>query len=159
VARTNGSLAAGSIASVLVSLVNERTGYALDPERFTMTSDFRAERFLARRFVTGCCALAGDAAHVVSPIGGQGMNLGWLDAVALARTLERSLRRPAHAARALAVYEAERRHAARAAQRRAALFMALGRPTTTRLRTTAARLLLSAPVAPRAARFFTMRRL
>ena len=33
--------------------------------------------------------LVGDAAHVVSPIGGQGMNLGWLGAWQLAKDIKK----------------------------------------------------------------------
>ena len=47
----------------------------------------------ADRFAVGRVALVGDAAHVVSPIGGQGMNLGWLDAAAIAAALDAGLGR------------------------------------------------------------------
>jgi len=38
---------------------------------------------IARTFASGRCFLAGDAAHVITPAGGQGMNLGIQDAVNL----------------------------------------------------------------------------
>ena len=42
---------------------------------------------IAERFVDGRVALAGDASHAFSPIGGLGMNTGFLDANHLARTI------------------------------------------------------------------------
>lgn len=50
-------------------------------------SRFRVHHGVASSFVHGRIALAGDAAHVHSPAGGQGMNLGIHDAVALGETL------------------------------------------------------------------------
>ncbi|MAN77155.1 MAG: monooxygenase [Rhizobiales bacterium] len=55
-------------------------------------SRFQVHHKLADRFRDGPIVLMGDAAHVHSPAGGQGMNLGLKDAVALAEALERSLR-------------------------------------------------------------------
>ncbi|HZQ56038.1 MAG TPA: FAD-dependent oxidoreductase [Bryobacteraceae bacterium] len=50
-------------------------------------SRFLTHHALAQRFRTGPILLAGDAAHEHSPLGGQGMNLGIHDAIALARAL------------------------------------------------------------------------
>src|SRR3546814_19261135 len=42
---------------------------------------------LARAFVAPSLALAGDAAHGIHPISGQGLNLGFKDVAALAETI------------------------------------------------------------------------
>lgn len=55
-------------------------------------SRFQVHHKLADRFRDGRILLAGDAAHVHSPAGGQGMNLGLRDAEALARALVTVLR-------------------------------------------------------------------
>jgi 2-polyprenyl-6-methoxyphenol hydroxylase-like FAD-dependent oxidoreductase len=73
-------------------------------------SRFRVHHRLARKYVNGRIALAGDAAHVHSPAGGQGMNTGILDGLRLAEALEATLQGDASA---LARYEAERRPVAK----------------------------------------------
>ena len=50
-------------------------------------SRFRIHHRVADTYRCGRLLLAGDAAHVHSPAGGQGMNLGIQDAVALSETL------------------------------------------------------------------------
>ena len=47
---------------------------------------------IARRFVAGRLALIGDAAHVVHPVAGQGLNLGLRDVAALAETIVGEMR-------------------------------------------------------------------
>lgn len=54
-------------------------------------SRFQVHHKLADRFREGPIVLMGDAAHVHSPAGGQGMNLGLKDAVALADALQQAL--------------------------------------------------------------------
>jgi 2-polyprenyl-6-methoxyphenol hydroxylase-like FAD-dependent oxidoreductase len=74
----------------------------------TWTSGFRIHRRIAGRFRVGRCLLAGDAAHIHSPVGGQGMNTGIQDAYNLGWKLGLVLAGEAPEA-LLDAYEAERR--------------------------------------------------
>lgn len=145
-------------ATLVAQLVAARTGHEAPAESATMVSSFCAERYLAERFVRGAVALAGDAAHVLSPIGGQGMNLGWLDAQRLAEQLSLALSMRTHAEAVLADYARSRRRAARSATRRAELFMSIGRGLhAPRLCEATLRALLSPALSSHAAQLFTMR--
>lgn len=85
---------------------------------------FLAAQHTASALVHGRVVLLGDAAHEVSPIGGQGMNLGWSAAVRLAEEILRGLARGRPPE--LDGYERRTRAAARAAQRRSGFYMAMG---------------------------------
>lgn len=111
----------------LAERVRERTGIDVDPGSNSMLSLFGVRSRLARRLVTGRTVLIGDAAHEISPIGGQGMNLGWLDAVALAPLVSAAVR-GAEVGPRLQRFERDRVAAALRAARQAEVNMALGRP-------------------------------
>jgi 2-polyprenyl-6-methoxyphenol hydroxylase-like FAD-dependent oxidoreductase len=73
------------------------------------SSIFKIHRRHAQRFLIGRVALAGDAAHLNSPAGGQGMNAGIQDAANLAWKLALALRGRGDMATLLESYDAERR--------------------------------------------------
>lgn len=143
----------------LVARVRTRAKIRLNVAEASHPSTFRAARYQAARLALGRFALAGDAAHVVSPIGGQGMNLGWLGAQSIVRALASSLHSGPHAiANALAADGLARARVAKTAARRAELNMWIGRPTQhPRWRDAIVGELLGAPARTLLARAFTMR--
>lgn len=99
-------------------LLDQRT-----PERFRITevewvSTFTAQHRLAESFGRGSLNLIGDAAHVHSPVGGQGMNLGIRDGIELAQAL-------VDGPEAVALWRTRRRAAARQVVRSTGLLFGL----------------------------------
>lgn len=90
------------LATGIAALDDARFMAALAPRFGTFLGQIRlaGDRFsyplslsLAERFVAPRLALAGDAAHGVHPIAGQGLNLGLRDVAALAQVLAEAARR------------------------------------------------------------------
>lgn len=139
------------------------TGHQVPAAACLGRSAFQPSRFVARRFFNHRLILCGDAAHGMSPIGGQGMNTGFADAAQLAAALHAILIEGASAQRVLAEYERRRRTAFARAARRAELGMWLGTRTgrhASILRgALVARLLRHPAVHNELARWFSMRSL
>jgi len=118
-------LAPARIVARLEEALAERAGQTgIDIRSVVWTSVFRIQRSLADDYRRGRLLLAGDAAHIHSPIGGQGMNTGVGDAENLAWKLALVLAGRADPA-LLDTYTAERRPLATRVVRRTT--------TTTRL--------------------------
>ena len=152
-------LATEADSADLAALVRHRTDVRV-AEPLGAASAFGVQQRLAGRMQAGRIVLVGDAAHQISPIGGQGMNLGWLDAVALAPALQRALLEPAVAASVLGGYDRSRRSAAHRAAVQAGFNMNMGRPAHgLRLgaRNALVRSLTLPPANELVARAFTMR--
>ncbi|MEV7874358.1 NAD(P)/FAD-dependent oxidoreductase [Microbacterium sp. NPDC089188] len=135
--------------------VAARTGTALE---ITGASTFGVRRAVAPALRRGRVVVVGDAAHEVSPIGGQGMNLGLLDALTLAPLLEPWVRRGDDTD--LARWERDRlasaRHAARLAFLNTLLGRAAGAPAHA-ARTAALRTVLRGPGGAVFTRAYAMR--
>jgi ubiquinone biosynthesis UbiH/UbiF/VisC/COQ6 family hydroxylase len=120
----------GDMVSIVWSATEERAAQllALPAEQFnaeltaasanvlgalTLASEraaFPLQRLSVSRYVRPRIALVGDAAHVIHPLAGQGVNQGLEDAVALARSLaDRPPRESVGALAALLRYQRERR--------------------------------------------------
>lgn len=108
--------------ALVQQLLDERTPGQARVTRLVWSSRFRVHHRLADRYRAGRLFLAGDAAHVHSPAGGQGMNTGIQDGYALGR---------AFATGALNDYEQQRRPVA---QRVVAFTDRMTRIATTRNR-------------------------
>jgi 2-polyprenyl-6-methoxyphenol hydroxylase-like FAD-dependent oxidoreductase len=144
---------------LLSELIKQRIDVELDASTCTTYSGFGVQHYIADRFVVDRILLAGDAAHVVSPIGGQGMNLGWLDAWHLANVMSfcRGISKDLPLAD-MFVYESKQKPMARKVARRAELNMRMGRATHFPwLKNQWVSLLTQSPLQKNIAEFFTMR--
>ena len=152
-----------------------RTGTVLEPAAMRFESAFGVERRIQGRWASGRLFVAGDAAHLMSPIVGQNMNTGFADALWLAGALEELFRAGGGGGRSRRggsaldetaierlgrAYARSRRAPARAAANRAWAMMRLGTARgglVSGLRSTLVAAALSGPAAKRLAGIFTMR--
>ncbi len=79
------------------------------PSKTIWRSVFKIHKRHAERFIVGRVALAGDAAHLNSPAGGQGMNAGIQDAANLAWKIAYALRGRGDGDRLFKTFDVERR--------------------------------------------------
>jgi len=146
-------------AELLNKLVRSRMSRDKTLQECTMLSSFGIERWRADRLVLGRVVIAGDAAHVVSPIGGQGMNLGWMDTSDLTQRINEvgSLSNGALLSRALSKYELGVQQRAKAGIRRAWFNTMMGRTGQPRiLKLAATHLIVNTSMQRVFARRFTM---
>jgi 2-polyprenyl-6-methoxyphenol hydroxylase-like FAD-dependent oxidoreductase len=115
--------------ATLLQQVKAIAGVSLSADAEQWHSFFTPRRQLARSFYRGRVVLCGDAAHVMSPIGGQGMNTGFADAWHLAGILRQMLCAGASPPPLLTGYTSARKRAFRIAAARAARGMWLGAHT------------------------------
>jgi 2-polyprenyl-6-methoxyphenol hydroxylase-like FAD-dependent oxidoreductase len=110
----------------LIRTVRRLTGFDLGRRTARYFSAFGAKRMVVDSYHAGRVLLAGDAAHVMSSIGGQGMNTGFADAEMLAAVLPVALRSPDQMSRSFAAYDRIRRRSYEVAANRAERGMWLG---------------------------------
>ncbi|ALS57518.1 FAD-dependent monooxygenase [Rathayibacter toxicus] len=152
-----GSTPDPEAASALADTVAQRTGVEIDSSTCTMLSGFQIRRRAAQQLTLARIALIGDAAHEISPIGGQGMNLGWLDAAELTPLLTEAVRTGSCGPWPL--FAKHRARVARRAALQAEVNMVLGRPLdglALRSRELALRSTLALPSARLLARAYAM---
>ena len=125
--RAGNSAEADAATARLRTAVAERTGSDTEASTVSHATTFGVARSRLTALRVGRVLAIGDAAHEVSPIGGQGMNLGLIDAVTLAPLLARWIRY-GDAPPELAAWERARLRAADLSGRLAAANTTLGRP-------------------------------
>ena len=118
--------ASGADAGALAEMVQHRTGISVPQAEGIATSSFSPRWMQCESYHDGRVLLSGDAAHVMSPIGGQGMNTGFADAEFLSLALPAMQADPSTAPAWAAAYDRIRSKASRTATRRAAWGMRLG---------------------------------
>jgi 2-polyprenyl-6-methoxyphenol hydroxylase-like FAD-dependent oxidoreductase len=118
--------ASGTDARTLAEIVRHSTGISISRPETVVTSAFSPRWMQCETYHDGRIFLCGDAAHVMSPIGGQGMNTGFADAEFLSMALSVMQSDPSMAQAWSAAYDRIRSKASRAATRRAAWGMRLG---------------------------------
>ena len=137
--------------------VKARSGVDLQGSVIGLLTSFQAAHHIASRCASGRFLLAGDAAHIMSPIGGQGMNTGWQDAWDAAEAVRAVVRDGEPVEKILSSYDTKVRHRAAAAIKRSELYMSIGRkskyPT---FRNTVLSFVLRSPLKRKIANMVTM---
>lgn len=123
VARESAGTALGEL-DAFRAVIERRTGLALQAPPSARPVVFRAGQHRAARSILGRIVFLGDAAHEISPIGGQGMNLGWAASLRLSSAI--GVRAPD--APDLRAFERWSIRATRRVQLRARFYMSMGAP-------------------------------
>jgi 2-polyprenyl-6-methoxyphenol hydroxylase-like FAD-dependent oxidoreductase len=110
----------------LVTELLRRTGINVDDVRQFWESGFGVQRFTAKSFCKGRVFLCGDAAHLMSPVGGQNMNTGFADAELAAWLTRILLEKQAPYQLVCRLYDRARKQAVGAALRRTQWMMRAG---------------------------------
>ena len=113
-------------AGLIQEIVRQRAGVSLLAEDQITQSSFTPRRLNCERYHVGRVLLCGDAAHLMSPVGGQGMNTGFADVEFLSGALTAILQQGAAAQPLLEAYTRYRRKASQTAIWRAGASMWLG---------------------------------
>ncbi|MEP0006736.1 MAG: FAD-dependent monooxygenase [Balneola sp.] len=144
--------------NILADFVKQRVGTDLKTLKNTMISSFGVQNFSAENYFKDRVILCGDAAHVVSPIGGQGMNLGWIGAWLLAKALSKIKMNPEKDTEFLSDYQKQQKKIVKKASRRAEWNMKMGRKQSFPIfRKILVQLILKTPLKKIALNVFTMK--
>ena len=146
--------------NTIATHLKERLDMDIADAKSYMISSFGVQHHMAEQFVKDRIILAGDAAHVVSPIGGQGMNLGWQDAWKLSQSLDLIYNRQHPVKTTLETYQQTQQQITRKVARRAEWNMKLGRSFHNAfVRKSLLTLLIKTPVSNLLTRLFAMQHL
>lgn len=114
------------LEGLLERKVLERTGIDINKSNKLTESTFGTQHFLNTAFHKNRVLFCGDSAHLMSPIGGQGMNTGFADAELAAHILAKTIAHNCNHQELFAGYTKLRKAAAKTALQRAFLSMRIG---------------------------------
>lgn len=106
--------------------VAARSGFTLDTNNLISLSPFGVQHYINKHYYKGNILFSGDAAHVISPIGGQGMNTGFADTEFLAYVLNVFINDDGYSHTLLHNFEHCRKKAVKTAIRRSETSMNIG---------------------------------
>lgn len=110
----------------LIDKVKELTSIKLDKKNNISISPFGVQHYLNKFYYYRNIIFCGDSAHVMSPIGGQGMNTGFADAELAALILKKIIINKENKEYLFKIYRKNRQKAAKVATKRAEISMKIG---------------------------------